>query len=289
MLFAAFFHSLSQSFLQPLGQSFRSSFFTSFVFSRFDGVFPVSVCFQAVFVGIVFLFGELGDFGGFEELGEDTFLEGFGACHEPGKVSQHEQPLFEHPVQFVFRLIEFGHFQVDEGELVVEDIFCPSVHELDFVVEIVVVRLVEREVEYTDDVDGLQLIIPFAFLSLLSDGEGGVVDASVLEEPLFSPLHFDQEFFSFFILAIDVEYGFPVGFSRPEVFRVEVSQVRDHFFSAKQTVDEADEQVLVHLGAEQFLESEVCVRVDVSVFEFPKFHEVVLFMGDVTKIRNSFA
>ena len=45
--------------------------------------------------------------------------------------------------------------------------------------------------------------------------------------------------------------------------------------------DEADEQVLVHLGAEQFLESEVCVWVDVSVFEFPKFHEVVLFMGIV--------
>ena len=40
----------------------------------------------------------------------------------------------------------------------------------------------------------------------------------------------------------------------------------------EQAVDEADKQVFVYLCTEQFLETEVGVRVDVSVFEVSAFH-----------------
>ena len=61
------------------------------------------------------------------------------------------------------------------------------------------------------------------------------------------------------------------------MLRIEVGQVFHHFFSVQEAVDEADEQVLVYFGAEQFLESEVGIGVDVSVAEFSSVHNCRCF------------
>ena len=61
------------------------------------------------------------------------------------------------------------------------------------------------------------------------------------------------------------------------MLRIEVGQVFHHFLSVQEAVDEADEQVLVDFGAEQFLESEVGVGVDVSVAKFSAVHKSMYF------------
>lgn len=49
---------------------------------------------------------------------------------------------------------------------------------------------VEAEIEDADGVDSLQPVVPFgSALSPLTNGKGGIEDASVLEELLFAPLH----------------------------------------------------------------------------------------------------
>ena len=57
-------------------------------------------------------------------------------------------------------------------------------------VVVCVMLVVEGEIEYANDIDGLELVVPTTFLSLLLYGERGIVEASVLEELLFSTLHF---------------------------------------------------------------------------------------------------
>ena len=193
-----FFRFLLLSFLYPFLYPFFHAFLYAFFQSSFlglddrsvDGVFPVAVHLEAFFVAVVFLFGELGYLGGLEELGEHFLLQGERAFHQAGQVAQHEQPLVEHAVQLVFPFVEFGHFEVDERELVVEHVLRLAVGELHLVVEVAFVLVVEGEVEDTDDVHGLEAVVPVSPLALFLDGESGVVEAAVLEELLFPALHF---------------------------------------------------------------------------------------------------
>ena len=139
--------------------------------------------------------------------------------------------------------------------------------------EVAFVLLVEGEVEDADDIHGLEAVVPVSPLALFLDGKGGVVEASVLEELLFPALHLNQDLLAPLVLAIHVEHGLAVGLADAEVFRVEVRERTHLLFSLEQAVDEADEQVFVHLRSEKLLEPEVRIRVHVAVFvEYPVFH-----------------
>ena len=127
-------------------------------------------------------------------------------------------------------------------------------------------HFVELEIQDANDIDGFQPVVPLSFLSLFADGESGIVKATILEELLFATLHLHQYLFAIFVLAIHVEHCLAVGLARAKVFRVEISQVFHHLLAMEQAVDEADEQVFVDFGAEQFLETEIGVRIDITVF-----------------------
>ena len=133
-------------------------------------------------------------------------------------------------------------------------------------VEIVVILRVEREVQDSDDVHGFQTIVPLSFFSLFADGECGVVETPVFEKLLFAALHFHQDFLAAFVFAIHVEYRPAVTFPSAYVFRVQVGERVDFLPPLQQAVDEADEQILVHLCPEQFLESEIRIGVYIAVW-----------------------
>ena len=146
------------------------------------------------------------------------------------------------------------------------------VHQLHFVMVVIIALAVESEVQYAYDIHGFQPVVPFPFLSLLTDGEGGVVDAAVLEVLLLAALHLHQYLFSPLILAIHIEYRPAVCLAATQMFRVQVGQAHDLVFGGEQAVDEAYQQFLVHLRAEQFLEPKVGVRIDIAVAQFSISH-----------------
>ena len=110
---------------------------------------------------------------------------------------------------------------------------------------------------------------------------GGVEELhehAVLEELLLPALHFHQELLPVLVLAVHVEHGAPVGLTRAQVLGVQVGQGTDLLTPVKQAVDEAYQQVLVHLRTEQLLEAEVGVGVDVAVFDVSGDHGYVVYV-----------
>ena len=180
-------------------------------------------------------------------------LKGGGTIQQAGEVLQHEEPLLKHAVQFLGGLVELGHLQVDERQLVVEHLARGGVRQLYLVAVLARTSAVEAEVEDADDVHALQLVVPVAAAGLFADGKCGVIQAAVLEELLLAALHLHQELFAELVLAVHVEHGAAVGLARAQVLGVQVRQFLD-------------------LLPEQLLEAEVGVGVDVAVFDVSGNH-----------------
>ena len=79
-----------------------------------------------------------------------------------------------------------------------------------------------------------------------------------------SLLHLDDELLALLVLAIDIEDGLAVDVARAKMFAVEIRDVPDDFMTVEKRIEEADEQVFVHLRAEQLLETEVGVGIDIA-------------------------
>jgi hypothetical protein len=156
-------------------------------------------------------------------------------------VFQQEEPLVEVGGELVYGFGEFGEFDVDEFEFVIENLAF-LVFEFDDVEDGAVVSVVvEDEVEDADGVDGAELEVPFAFEGLFLDGEGGVIDAAVFEEVLFGFLDFDDEAFAADGLAVDVEDGFAVYGGTAELFGVFEGEVLDVVVGGQDGVEEVDQ------------------------------------------------
>ena len=57
------------------------------------------------------------------------------------------------------------------------------------------------------------------------------------------------------------------------MFAVEVGHVTNHLMAVEQRIEETDEQILVHLRAEQLLEAEVGIGVDITFFDAEVYHD----------------
>jgi hypothetical protein len=104
----------------PFLSSFLSSFFSSFFSGCIYDIIHVAVVFEAVLVGVLFGGGEVGDFGGVEEVVEDFFLEGKGAIAQFCQMFEQIEPLVEMGGELGEGFGEFGQFDIDELEFVVE-------------------------------------------------------------------------------------------------------------------------------------------------------------------------
>jgi hypothetical protein len=145
---------------------------------------------------------------------------------------------------------------------------------------------VEAEIEDADGIDSLQAVVPFgSALGLLTNGKGGIEDASVLEELLLAPLHLNKELLPLLVLAIDIKHGFAVKFRCAHVFGVQIGQVRYQFPPVEHGIKETDEQILVHLGAEEFFKSEVSVEIDISLAQVIYCHNSLHFRFLFCKVR----
>ena len=131
--------------------------------------------------------------------------------------------------------------------------------------ETVIWILVVREYEVQDSyrIDILQMVVPGAYGSLLTDGEGGIVDTAVLEERLLGLLHLDNHLTPVGQLAIHVVDSLSVCIAVAKMLVVQIGEVGDFLLTFEEGIEETNQQVLVQFCAEQFLKSEVCVRVNV--------------------------
>ena len=80
-------------------------------------------------------------------------------------------------------------------------------------------------------------------------------------ESLEAVFVFRQELLAPIVLAIDIEHGLPVKLLRAQLLTVQVSQVGDDPLTVQQRVQETAEQLLVHLRAEQLLESKIGIEI----------------------------
>lgn len=248
--------------------TFRHTFSHTFLFGCHYCILPVTIHLEAFFVGLILLLCEFGDLGCLEQTGKNSVLKGSRTCHQTGKISKDEKPLVEHRHKLVLRLVELGHFQIDERELVVKHLLGAYIHQLDLMVEVIVVFRVELEIQNTDYINRFQAIVPLPFLTLLVDGKCGVIKATVLEELLLATLHLYQNLLAAFVLTVNIEDGTPVCLRSAQMFRIQVSQVADHFLAAQQAVDKTYQKFLVHLRTEKHLKTEIGIRIDVSVSKY---------------------
>ena len=135
----------------------------------------------------------------------------------------------------------------------------------------------KNEVEDADDIHSLQLIVPFSTGSLLANGEGGIIQTAVLEKLLLTPLHLHQNLLPLLVLTIHVENSPPVILLRAQVFGVQIGHVLDNLLAKQQRIEKTHEQFLVHVCAEQQLESEVGVRINVAVLKSFSSHNLFLY------------
>ncbi len=120
-----------------------NAFLAAFLTGSIHDVIHIAVVFETVLVGILFRGAEVGNFSGFEEVVEDFFLEGLGAIAQFCQVFEQIEPLVEVGGELSECLGEFGQFDVDEFEFVVEN-FAVLILELDDVEESFLVFMVVK-------------------------------------------------------------------------------------------------------------------------------------------------
>jgi hypothetical protein len=62
------------------------------------------------------------------------------------------------------------------------------------------------KIQYRDDVERLQFVIPFAFFRLLPNGKGRIIQTPVHKMLLFRNLHLDDELLVFTVCTVNVKY-----------------------------------------------------------------------------------
>ena len=115
-------------------------------------------------------------------------------------------------------------------------------------------------VEDTDEIDIVEVVVPFP-VGLVEDGKGGVRKGPVHELAVRAFLHLDDEALAVGALAIDVEDGEGVGVDA--VLLVEEGDLGDGL-AGDDGVEELDEQGLVAVCGEEFLETEIGSGAEVS-------------------------
>ena len=209
--------------------SFFSPFFPTFLFRRRYNTIPVTEIFQTVPILTQFSLSKLCNFRSFKEAVKNSVLQCSGTFKQRGKVTQDKKPLVKHTLQLILSLIEFRHFEVNEGKFIIEHLVRVKVHKFHLMMKILLIRSVKREIQDTHHINSLQLIIPFTPFSLLTNRESGIKDTAVLEELLFTTLHLNQELLSLLILTIYIKYGPTVIFLCSKMLCIKVSYILDYF------------------------------------------------------------
>ena len=215
-----------------------------------------------------FRLGVTGNLCLFEKLLKHTVLQGFRTIEQTAKIVQHEHPLVEHRLQFILCLGELRHFQIEERQLIVEHMIVLDISQLDLMAETVgrILAIGKHEIQHANGIDIVQMVVPLlAFYSLLADGERGVIDAAIFEVLLLRFLHLNDETAAVARHAVHIEHGATVTIALAKVLGIQVLYIGNLLFLAiEQGIEETDEQVLVHFCTEEFLETEIGIRIDVA-------------------------
>ena len=167
-------------------------------------------------------------------------------------------------------MLQFRHLQINQGQFVVEDMLVHDIHELYYVIIVVVWVFVvwKLEVHHAHHINVFQPEIPiFAHLCLVADGFGCVKQASVLEIILLRVLHLHNETGAVIDFAIYIEITVAMLLDVPQLLDVLVGQTRDALLLVEDdSVQKTDEEFLVLLGTEQLLEAVVGVGIHKSSF-----------------------
>jgi len=133
------------------------------------------------------------------------------------------------------------------------------------------ISLVENKIENTYEVNRFEIEIPFpSFLTLRTDRMGNVIKRTIFEVVLFRLLHFDDKLFRFVVFAIDLKHRSAIYRRGAEQLRIPEFQCVNLVPLREQCIQKVRKKTLARLFAEQFFETEVRVRIDVTC------HDVIL-------------
>ena len=242
------------------------------VFRCFGYAVPVTIIFQASFIGYTFLLGKAGDFSHTEKLLENRFTQGFRTFHQGRQMTDGIKPFLKKILQFTFRLAEFRHFQINVSQLVVEYFHCFHIYQLDFMVIVVRIAVIKAKIQNANGVHSFQFIVPVPLGTLLPNRESRIIDTTILKKTLFSFLHLYQKTLSLFVHTIYIENSFSFFFVFTQMFGVQIGQILDFLLTRQQRIQKTDEQILVHLGSEQFLKSEIRIEIYISFLKSFQCH-----------------
>ena len=143
----------------------------------------------------------------------------------------------------------------------------------------------KHKVQHPHGIDIIQMVVPLLTLHrLLTDGEGRVIDATVLEILLLSLLHLNDETAAVARHAVHIEHCAAVTVAFTEILCIQILNIQNLLLPpVEQRIQETDEQILVHLGTEQLLEAEVGVGVDVAA----RIHFAVSFLCFTLLLHNT--
>jgi hypothetical protein len=182
-------------------------------------------------------------------------------------MAQQEHPLIEVGFELVEGFGELGQFDVNKFQLFVED-FAVLVLEFDDMEEgVIAFVVIENEIEDADAVDRAKFKVPLAFERLFLDGEGGVVDAAIFKEVLFSFLDFDDKPIAVFGLTVNVEDGFTVDRCTAKILGVFERQILNMVMGGQKRVEEVDQQTFMRFCPEDAFEAKVGEETDVTILK----------------------
>ena len=110
---------------------------------------------------------------------------------------------------------------------------------------------------------------------------------------MLSLLHLYDERLALLILAVYIKDGTAVAIAIAKVLTIKIGKIPNYFLAIEERIEETNEQILVEGGAEQLLESEVGIGIDVlgTLHLLYLLHASVchisLFRGFCCKNRNS--
>ena len=128
---------------------------------------------------------------------------------------------------------------------------------------------------------------------MILNREGRIEYTPVLKELLLSLLHLNDERLSLLVLAIDIEDGTAIAIAITKALTIKIGKIPNYLLAIEERIEETNEQILVERCAEQLLESEVGIGIDVLgtihllYLLHASFCHISLFRGFCCKNRNS--
>lgn len=221
------FEGQSLPLFTPFDSPFRAPFLPSFLAGVVDGVEIVVDGSHGLPVAFLVLGRKAGESRSFEEVVEVAVVQSFGPRGKCREIFHDIQELVLERITFFERLVESSDLDEDKAQPVCHALVRMFVQDGEVVDELRGIgpggiEVPHVEVDKSEEIDGLETVVPSSGGSLCGDGEGGIIDCAFGEELLFLELDFHDELVTVVTAACDVKVSLAILFGVALVFDVDV-------------------------------------------------------------------